>query len=100
MKFFRNLPRLATRLVVGALALWLLSDTALLAGEADLAIPDLHEGKFVIGGQEISAWNLLFGGAWVIMGTLGCNRKEAEKRLEEGNGNLRKVLGHLGTGRE
>jgi len=36
----------------------------------------------------------------VIMGTLGCNRKEAEKRLEEGNGNLRKVLGHLGTGRE
>jgi len=36
----------------------------------------------------------------VIMGTLGCNRKEAEKRLSEGGGNLRKVLGHLGSGRE
>ena len=36
----------------------------------------------------------------VIMGTLGCNRKEAEKRLNEGGGNLRKVLGHLGSGRE
>jgi N-acetylmuramic acid 6-phosphate etherase len=36
----------------------------------------------------------------VIMGTLGCSRKEAEKRLSEGAGNLRKVLGHLGAGRE
>jgi len=36
----------------------------------------------------------------VIMGTLGCTRKEAEKRLSEGGGNLRKVLGHLGSGRE
>jgi N-acetylmuramic acid 6-phosphate etherase len=36
----------------------------------------------------------------VIMGTLGCSRKEAEKRLNEGAGNLRKVLGHLGAGRE
>jgi K(+)-stimulated pyrophosphate-energized sodium pump len=71
VKFFRNLPRLATRLVVGALALWLLSDTALLAGEADLAIPDLHEGTFTIAGQTITAWNLLWYGAWVIMGTLG-----------------------------
>ncbi len=41
------------------------------AGEADLAIPDLHEGKFTILGQQISAWNLLFGGAVVITGTLG-----------------------------
>jgi K(+)-stimulated pyrophosphate-energized sodium pump len=41
-----------------------------LAGEADLAIPDLHEGKFdSLGG--ISAWNLLAGGALVICGTLG-----------------------------
>ena len=36
----------------------------------------------------------------VIMGTLGCTRKEAEQRLSEGAGNLRKVLGHLGAGRE
>jgi N-acetylmuramic acid 6-phosphate etherase len=36
----------------------------------------------------------------VIMGTLGCDRKEAEQRLAQGKGNLRKVLGHLGCGRE
>ena len=41
------------------------------AGEADLAIPDLHEGKFSIGGAQISGWNLLFYGAFVITGTLG-----------------------------
>ncbi len=39
------------------------------AGEADLAIPDLHAGTFTsLGG--ISAWWLLFWGAWVIVGTL------------------------------
>lgn len=36
----------------------------------------------------------------VVMGAMRCTRKEAERRLEEGNGNLRKVLGHLGSGRE
>jgi K(+)-stimulated pyrophosphate-energized sodium pump len=41
-----------------------------LAGEADLAIPDLHEGTFTIAGWEVTAWNLLFYGAWVIAGTL------------------------------
>ena len=40
------------------------------AGEADLAIPDLHQGTFdTLGG--ISAWNLLAYGALVICGTLG-----------------------------
>jgi K(+)-stimulated pyrophosphate-energized sodium pump len=40
------------------------------ASEADLAIPNLHEGTFTsLGG--ISAWNLLFYGAFVIAGTLG-----------------------------
>ena len=38
--------------------------------------------------------------AAVIMGATGCNRKDAEKRLAESNGNLRTVLGHLGSGRE
>ncbi len=71
MTFVRNSASLATRLILPALALWLLSAVPAWAGEADLAIPDLHEGKFTIGGQEISAWNLLFGGAWVILGTLG-----------------------------
>lgn len=36
----------------------------------------------------------------VIMGATGCSRKEAEKRLAESRGNLREILGHLGSGRE
>lgn len=36
----------------------------------------------------------------VLMGATGCSRKDAEERLQAGNGNLRKVLGHLGAGRE
>ena len=36
----------------------------------------------------------------VVMGTLGCTRQEAEAHLDRGDGNLRKVLGHLSTGRE
>ena len=36
----------------------------------------------------------------VIMGTIGCDRKEAEKRLSAASGNLRQVLGHIGSGRE
>jgi N-acetylmuramic acid 6-phosphate etherase len=36
----------------------------------------------------------------VIMGVTGCDRKEAEQKLTAGNGNLRTVLGHLGSGRE
>lgn len=41
------------------------------AGEADLAIPDLHQGTFIIAGQPISGWNLLLCGSSVIAGTLG-----------------------------
>jgi K(+)-stimulated pyrophosphate-energized sodium pump len=48
-----------------------LAPAAALAGEADLAIPDLHNGKFTIFGQDITAWNLLFYGSFVIAGTLG-----------------------------
>lgn len=36
----------------------------------------------------------------VIMGALGCSRSDAEKRLTAGDGNLRRILGHLGSGRE
>ena len=36
----------------------------------------------------------------VIMGALGCSRSDAEQRLSDGNGNLRKILGHLSPGRE
>jgi K(+)-stimulated pyrophosphate-energized sodium pump len=55
--------------LLAVLALFITGST-LHAGEANLAIPDLHEGKFTsLGG--ISAWNLLFFGAMVIAGTLG-----------------------------
>ena len=57
--------------VLGLAAFLCCLATPVFAGEADLAIPDLHAGKFKIAGQEISAWNLLFGGALVITGTLG-----------------------------
>jgi N-acetylmuramic acid 6-phosphate etherase len=36
----------------------------------------------------------------VIMGATGCDRKQAERELAAANGNLRNVLGHLGSGRE
>ena len=71
MRFFRTPLHLTTQVVMGALALWLLSGSTVLASEAQLAIPDLHVGEFTIGGQTITAWNLLWYGSWVIMGTLG-----------------------------
>lgn len=57
--------------ILWALLGLLLAVTPLHAGEADLAIPDLHKGTFHLFGQEITAWNLLFYGALVICGTLG-----------------------------
>jgi N-acetylmuramic acid 6-phosphate etherase len=36
----------------------------------------------------------------VIMGATGCSRKEAEQQLSESRGNLREILGHLGSRRE
>src|SRR5215213_11989657 len=61
--------------VLGSLLLFLLAGSPLAASEADLRIPNLHgeAGKphFVIAGQPISAWDLLFYGALVITGTLG-----------------------------
>src|SRR4051812_19080096 len=56
----------------GSFAAVLLSMAApAMASEADLAIPDLHEGKFNIFGTTITAWQLLFYGSFVILGTLG-----------------------------
>jgi len=48
-----------------------LSATPVFASEADLAIPDLHNGHFNIFGNTISPWNLLAGGACIIVITLG-----------------------------
>jgi K(+)-stimulated pyrophosphate-energized sodium pump len=67
-RFSRAVPLLW--LLVALLAL-LVTGSPAHASEADLAIPDLHAGKFNLFGTEISAWNLLFYGALVICGTLG-----------------------------
>src|SRR4029078_6626565 len=61
--------RLKTLLFTFTLCLFAAS--AVHAGEADLAIPDLHEGKFNLFGTAISGHNLLMYGALVIGGTLG-----------------------------
>jgi K(+)-stimulated pyrophosphate-energized sodium pump len=57
-------------MMLGSLAVLLLSTATACASEGDLAIPDLHKGTFTIFGQNITAWQLLFWGAWVIVGTL------------------------------
>ncbi|MBA4107847.1 MAG: sodium-translocating pyrophosphatase [Pirellula sp.] len=54
-----------------AIALVTTNAGPLLASEADLAIPDLHEGTFTIFGRQISGYNLLLYGSFVICGTLG-----------------------------
>jgi K(+)-stimulated pyrophosphate-energized sodium pump len=62
--------RLATPITLATAMLLSLLASSALGSEADLAIPDLHEGHFAnLGG--ISAWNLLAVGALVICGTLG-----------------------------
>src|SRR5262245_5357792 len=67
---FARLARQICFLAVGV-TLVLVSAATAGAGEADLAIPDLKQGTFHIFGTDISAWNLLAGGALVICGTLG-----------------------------
>lgn len=57
--------------VVWFLGLTLLSAAPLLAGEADLAIPNLEEATFDLFGKEIDGWRLLLIGSFVITGTLG-----------------------------
>ncbi|MHB9055379.1 MAG: sodium-translocating pyrophosphatase [Paludibacteraceae bacterium] len=41
------------------------------ASEADIAIPDLHEGTFHLFGNVVTSWDFLFYGALVICFTLG-----------------------------
>ncbi len=40
------------------------------ASEADLAIPDLHQGTYHIFGGSVTSWDFLFYGALIIAGTL------------------------------
>jgi K(+)-stimulated pyrophosphate-energized sodium pump len=70
VRSLRLLPTTAMRLALASIVLLLLSSTVL-ASEADLAIPDLNAGTFKIAGKDITAWNLLFYGSFVIVGTLG-----------------------------
>ncbi|BBO31320.1 sodium-translocating pyrophosphatase [Lacipirellula parvula] len=65
-----NFTRWAQRALF-AIALIACNAGSLWASEADLAIPDLHQGRFVIFGNEISGYNLLLYGSFVICGTLG-----------------------------
>ncbi len=62
--------KLVQRVVWSAIFL-LMGATSAFAGEADLALPDMHLAKFKIAGQEIDGWHLLLYGAFVICGTLG-----------------------------
>ncbi len=59
------------KLLLWSLVVLLFAGTAVHASEADLAIPNLHDGHFTIFGKDIVAWDLLFYGALVITGTLG-----------------------------
>jgi len=51
-------------------AAFLFTAVNVFASEADLAIPDLHAGSYTLFGGTITAWQLLFYGALVIVGTL------------------------------
>jgi K(+)-stimulated pyrophosphate-energized sodium pump len=66
----RHLRLPSLKVILCSLFVLLLAATSVHASEADLAIPNLHAGRFeTLGG--ITAWSLLFWGAWVICGTLG-----------------------------
>ena len=65
-----NSSILSVLLLLTAVLTPLLAATPVVASEADLAIPDLHEGKFHFGDKTITAWNILFWGAVIIAITL------------------------------
>jgi K(+)-stimulated pyrophosphate-energized sodium pump len=59
----------------------MVSSATLWASEADLKIPDLHEGHFPYF-FNLTAWQLLFYGSFVILGTLGISLF-LRKKIEE-----------------
>src|SRR5262249_25159928 len=76
---FSKAPYRALLLLLGAVVVWAACSPLALASEADLAIPDRHKGTFNIFGNTIRAWNLMFYGSVVIVGTRGfslCLRKQ------------------------
>jgi K(+)-stimulated pyrophosphate-energized sodium pump len=65
----RRLKPSLAKTILGALVALLLTTVSARAGDADLSIPDLHDGHFTsLGG--ISAWWLLFCGMCFIVGIL------------------------------
>ncbi|MGV8094659.1 MAG: sodium-translocating pyrophosphatase [Mangrovibacterium sp.] len=58
-----------------------ISGSSLMASEADLKIPDLHEGSFP-NFFNLSAWQLLFYGSLIIVGTLGISLS-LRKKIKE-----------------
>jgi K(+)-stimulated pyrophosphate-energized sodium pump len=68
---YRWLRLSGLKTILTALAVLLLTGSSACASEAKLAIPNLDKGHYDILGFHISAWWLLFCGAWVIAGTLG-----------------------------
>jgi K(+)-stimulated pyrophosphate-energized sodium pump len=73
--FSRRLGRLASNPILLAFLALLLGGARALAGEADLAIPDLYQNGAThfqrMPGMLGNAWWLLFWGAMVICGTVG-----------------------------
>ena len=62
------------------------------ASEADIAIPDLHEGNFHIFNQVVTAWDFLFYGALVICFTLGISLwLRAQVKKEKAHESMLKV---------
>src|SRR5262245_47827032 len=68
--FARTLFRFALPALC-ALMFWHFSGSTVMAGEADLAIPDLSAAHFNIFGGTIPGDKLLLFGSFVIAGTLG-----------------------------
>jgi len=61
----------ATQRTLMAIAFFCSSLSPVFASEANLKIPDLHEGEFHFFFGTVSGWWLLFSGSFVIAGTLG-----------------------------
>jgi N-acetylmuramic acid 6-phosphate etherase len=102
-KLVLNMISTATMIRLGmTYSNWMINLTMSNAKLRDRGIQILHE---VLGVDADEALELSknSGGQLkvaVVMGALGCSRKDAEKRLADGGGNLRRVIGHLGAGRE
>ena len=67
-----------------------------LAEDVDLLIVGSRHAVALTSAEHVASLLVVAG----VMGALSCDRKKAEKLLSENGGNLRKIVAHLGTGRE